>query len=157
MVGHSLPEYAYRPKSIVFSCLVLSCLVISILLFSFFFFLYSSFLFSSLLSPSLSPHLVSLLFFSSLLLVSCLHFSTFLWRGPAELNRLQRLLHHPVGPPYLFFSFFFFFFRKPRTPDPSWTGQYALTHPPPNPSSFWVNRRRSSCLHYLSSQFLRRH
>jgi hypothetical protein len=54
------------------------------------------------------------------------------------LNRLQRLLYHPVGSP---FFFPFKFFPSANQARPIHPGQYAPTHPLPNPSSFWVNRR----------------
>jgi hypothetical protein len=55
------------------------------------------------------------------------------------LNRLQRLLYHPLGSPFFFFLLFFFSLAKNARP--IHPGQYAPTHPTPNPSSFWVHRR----------------
>jgi hypothetical protein len=92
-------------------CNIVSSLVMSCYLFSsFLFFLYSSFLFASLLhavssSCLSSPH-------SSLLFASRLHYSSFLSRGPAELNRLQRLLYPPGGSPLIIFFPFYICLRR---------------------------------------------
>ncbi len=109
-VGHSLPENAYKPNSIVLSCLVLSCLVISFFLFSFFFFLHSSFLFPSLLSSSLL--ILSLLsfrlLFSSLRVLSSLFY--FSLAGTGGIEPPTTFVVPPSGVPICFCFLFFFYF-----------------------------------------------
>ncbi len=97
MVGLSLPENAYRPKSIAVSCLVMPCYLFTFSLFFLFIFLFSSLLFASL------P------LFYSLLLPSLLYYSL---AGTGGIEPPTTLVVPPSGAPIFvfFFSFFFLYF-----------------------------------------------